>query len=98
MSAVSGGKDALGGVLVHVQPKPGGDYDANDGDASQTVAADSNLPTYTGHGTSNDIIIASALSYVNALNKLIALGSTKNANKVDLQAGSSDRILDGKAI
>eukprot|EP00303_Exanthemachrysis_gayraliae_P000634 CAMPEP_0206009544 /NCGR_PEP_ID=MMETSP1464-20131121/9844_1 /ASSEMBLY_ACC=CAM_ASM_001124 /TAXON_ID=119497 /ORGANISM="Exanthemachrysis gayraliae, Strain RCC1523" /LENGTH=619 /DNA_ID=CAMNT_0053383141 /DNA_START=13 /DNA_END=1873 /DNA_ORIENTATION=- len=98
VSAVTGGKDALGGVLVHIQPKPpGSSYEDVDAVESPEAASKSK-PIYTGHGTSNDIIVASALSYVSALNKLIALGDRVNDHKVDLSAGSTDRILDGKAI
>eukprot|EP00306_Pavlova_sp_CCMP459_P009347 CAMPEP_0185186426 /NCGR_PEP_ID=MMETSP1140-20130426/4037_1 /TAXON_ID=298111 /ORGANISM="Pavlova sp., Strain CCMP459" /LENGTH=588 /DNA_ID=CAMNT_0027752721 /DNA_START=48 /DNA_END=1814 /DNA_ORIENTATION=- len=94
VSAVSGGKDALGGVLVHIQPKEGDIED--EGDAVARSEATKGVPVYTGHGTSTDIIVASAISYVSALNKLIALGPEGNPLKVDVSTGSGDRILDGK--
>ncbi|KAG8457034.1 hypothetical protein KFE25_004515 [Diacronema lutheri] len=100
VNAVTGGKDALGGVLVHIQPRDPADA-AEDGESHDGVTRSDKakgVPTYTGHGTSTDIIVASALSYVSALNKLIALGSVANPIKVSVALNSPDRILDGKAV
>jgi hypothetical protein len=101
VNAVTGGKDAQGAVLVHIQPRDPSAPSEEDA-ASETLDAvtqskrNKRMPVYTGHGTSTDIIVASALSYVSALNKLIALGAEKNPLKVSVSADSPDRILDGK--
>jgi hypothetical protein len=144
VNAVTSGKDALGGVLVHIQPRDPSTPETEEPSDLSPVTKDKRIPVYTGHGTSTgtrarrlapreverapwkrawtdrlnvrdaltlpsrspppargavrraDIIVASAISYVSALNKLIALGPEANALKVSVSAGSNDRILDGK--
>ncbi|KAJ1627771.1 2-isopropylmalate synthase LeuA, allosteric domain-containing protein [Pavlovales sp. CCMP2436] len=98
VNAVTGGKDALGGVLVHIQPRDPENLTDEISEVAEVTRAAKNkrLPVYTGHGTSADIIVASALSYTSALNKLIALGDKVNPLKVSVSSDSTDRILDGK--
>jgi 2-isopropylmalate synthase len=55
VQSVTDSSDALGRVTVRIQPP--GDNDAN-------------VPTFSGHGTHIDILVASARALVNAVNKL----------------------------
>ena len=55
VQSVTDSSDALGRVTVRIQP-PGED--------------DGNVPTFSGHGTHIDILVASARALVNAVNKL----------------------------
>ena len=64
VNAITEGIDALGEVMVRLTPTSAGP----DG------------PVYSGHGADNDIIVASAKAYVNALNKLI---TAQHQNEVE---------------
>jgi 2-isopropylmalate synthase len=67
INAVTEGLDAIAETTIRIQPdENGGEYGFN----PQT-----NLPfvrTFSGHGASTDIVVASARAYLSALNKMLA--------------------------
>jgi 2-isopropylmalate synthase len=66
VQAVTEGIDALGEVTIRIQPENGEhDYATNPQTGQQKVR------TYSGHGASTDIIVASARAYMSALNKML---------------------------
>jgi 2-isopropylmalate synthase len=65
VQAVTEGIDALGEVTIRVQPENGEDYTTNLQTGQQVVR------TYSGHGASTDIVVASARAYMSALNKML---------------------------
>ncbi|MFC1976075.1 2-isopropylmalate synthase [Chloroflexota bacterium] len=65
VQAVTEGIDALGEVTVRIQPENGEDYETNLQTGQQVIR------TYSGHGASTDIIVASARAYMGALNKML---------------------------
>jgi 2-isopropylmalate synthase len=66
VQAVTEGIDALGEVTIRIQPENGErDYATNPQTGEQVVR------TYSGHGASTDIIVASARAYMSALNKML---------------------------
>ncbi|KAJ3348871.1 hypothetical protein HDU83_000998 [Entophlyctis luteolus] len=75
VKAVTQGSDSLGRVVVRVRE---GDSADDDGAAPkfseglETAAADGTKEVYQGTGTDNDVLIASAKAYINAINRLIA--------------------------
>jgi len=46
-----------------------------------TIRVEANEKVYTGRGSSTDIIVASAKAYINALNKLISIEGSSEANR-----------------
>ncbi|MBE7471460.1 MAG: 2-isopropylmalate synthase [Anaerolineae bacterium] len=66
VQAVTEGIDALGEVTIRIQPENGEGYTTNPQTGAQVVR------TYSGHGASTDIIVASARAYMSALNKMLA--------------------------
>jgi 2-isopropylmalate synthase len=65
INAVTEGMDAVAEATVRIQPD----------DSSFTVNPQTNMPvyrTYSGHGASTDIVVASARAYLSALNKMLA--------------------------
>ena len=67
VKAITEGMDAAGEVTIRIQP-------AED-DQDRPINPQTGQPivrTYSGHGVSTDIIVASARAYINALNRLIA--------------------------
>jgi 2-isopropylmalate synthase len=64
VQAVTEGIDALGEVTIRIQPENGDDY-VNPQTGQQLIR------TYSGHGASTDIIVASARAYMSALNKML---------------------------
>ncbi|PWH20130.1 MAG: 2-isopropylmalate synthase [Ardenticatenia bacterium] len=67
VKAITEGMDAAGEVTIRIQP-------AED-DQDLPINPQTGKPiirTYSGHGVSTDIIVASARAYINALNRLIA--------------------------
>lgn len=67
IKAITEGMDAAGEVTIRIQP-------AED-DQDRPINPQTGMPiarTYSGHGVSTDIIVASARAYINALNRLIA--------------------------
>jgi 2-isopropylmalate synthase len=66
VQAVTEGIDALGEVTIRIEPENGeGDYSTNPQTGRQKIR------TYSGHGASTDIIVASARAYMSALNKML---------------------------
>ena len=66
VQAVTEGIDAIGEVTIRIQPENGHSYTTNLQTGAQIVR------TYSGHGASTDIIVASARAYMSALNKMLA--------------------------
>jgi 2-isopropylmalate synthase len=66
VQAVTEGIDAIGEVTIRIQPENGHGYTTNLQTGAQVVR------TYSGHGASTDIIVASARAYMSALNKMLA--------------------------
>ena len=58
VQSVTDSSDSLGRVTVRIHPP------------ESEGAEDSQLPTFSGHGTHIDILVASARALVNAVNKL----------------------------
>lgn len=66
INAVTEGLDAVAEATIRIQPDDGAEF---------TVNPQTNKPifrTYSGHGASTDIVVASARAYLSALNKLLA--------------------------
>jgi 2-isopropylmalate synthase len=66
VQAVTEGIDAIGEVTIRIQPENGQGYTTNPQTGAQVGR------TYSGHGASTDIIVASARAYMSALNKMLA--------------------------
>jgi 2-isopropylmalate synthase len=67
ISAVTEGMDAIAEATVRIQP--------HNGDSKYGINLQTNQPfvrTFSGHGASTDIVVASARAYLSALNKLLA--------------------------
>jgi 2-isopropylmalate synthase len=73
VQAVTEGIDAIGEVTIRIEPENGQDYITN----PQTGAHV--LRTFSGHGASTDVIVASARAYMSALNKMIAARQEESA-------------------
>jgi 2-isopropylmalate synthase len=68
VQSVTEGIDAMGEVTIRIQPQNGkGDYTTNPQSGVQFAR------TYSGHGASTDIIVASARAYMSALNKMLSI-------------------------
>jgi 2-isopropylmalate synthase len=72
IKAVTEGIDAVGEVTIRIQPHNG---DPDSPFNPQTGA--SFVRTFSGHGASTDIIVASGRAYVSALNKMLAAREEK---------------------
>lgn len=67
INAVTEGMDAIAETTIRIQPLNGGtEYSINPQTNRQFVR------TFSGHGASTDIVVASARAYLSALNKLLA--------------------------
>jgi 2-isopropylmalate synthase len=66
VQAVTEGIDAIGEVTIRVQPENGEDFFTNPQTGAQVAR------TFSGHGASTDIIVASARAYMSALNKMLS--------------------------
>ncbi len=67
INAVTEGMDAIAETTVRIQP--------HNGESEYSVNPQTNrqfLRTFSGHGASTDIVVASARAYLSALNKLLA--------------------------
>lgn len=67
INAVTEGLDAVAEATIRIQPE--------NRDRPMKVNPQTNmplLPTYSGHGASTDIVVASARAYLSALNKMLA--------------------------
>jgi 2-isopropylmalate synthase len=67
VKAVTEGIDAVGEVTIRIQPHNGQDDYAFNPQTGQSF-----VRTFSGHGASTDIIVASARAYLSALNKMLA--------------------------
>lgn len=67
INAVTEGIDSLGEVTIRIQPH-------NGDKSSQTnpQTGEARVRTFSGHGASTDIVVASARAYMSALNKMLA--------------------------
>ncbi|RME99686.1 MAG: 2-isopropylmalate synthase, partial [Chloroflexi bacterium] len=66
VQAVTEGIDAIGEVTIRIQPKNGhSDFSTHPQTGAQVAR------TFSGHGASTDIIVASARAYMSALNKML---------------------------
>jgi 2-isopropylmalate synthase len=67
INAVTEGLDAVAEATIRIQPQ--------NGESQTKVNPQTNQPflsTYSGHGASTDIVVASARAYLSALNKMLA--------------------------
>jgi 2-isopropylmalate synthase len=64
--AVTEGIDAIGEVTIRIQPENGEGFTTNPQTGAQVAR------TFSGHGASTDIIVASARAYMSALNKMLS--------------------------
>lgn len=70
INAVTEGIDAVAETTVRIQPSNGGNVEDQ-----YRVNPQTNQPylrTFSGHGASTDIVVASARAYLSALNKMLA--------------------------
>jgi 2-isopropylmalate synthase len=72
IKAITEGIDAVGDVTIRIEEEGNGNGNASAGAGSDRDARESRARTYTGHGVHTDIIVAAAIAYMGALNKLIA--------------------------
>lgn len=78
VQAVTEGIDAIGEVTIRIQPENGDStYRAHPQTGKQMI------DTFSGHGASTDIIVASARAYMSALNKML---STREAQGTPVAA------------
>ena len=80
VNAVTEGMDAIAEATVRIQP--------HNGDTEYGINLQTNQPfirTFSGHGASTDIIVASARAYLSALNKMLA-AREEQASIIDQQA------------
>ncbi|RMG93242.1 MAG: 2-isopropylmalate synthase [Chloroflexi bacterium] len=73
INAVTEGLDAVAETTIRIQPHEEGGYKLNP-QTNQPSAR-----TFSGHGASTDIVVASARAYMSALNKLLAARSEEVA-------------------
>ena len=74
VKAVTEGIDSLGEVTIRIQPENGGVSGRTN---PQTGKQQSR--TFSGHGASTDIVVASARAYMSALNKMLAAREEQSA-------------------
>jgi 2-isopropylmalate synthase len=67
VQAVTEGIDAIGEVTIRIQPEESPDYTTHPQTGAQKPR------TFSGHGASTDIIVASARAYTSALNKMLSI-------------------------
>lgn len=67
VDAVTEGIDSLGKVTIRIQP-----HAEEEAGMTHPQTGSSRARTFSGHGTSTDIVVASARAYVSALNKMLA--------------------------
>lgn len=72
VQAVTEGIDALGEVTIRIQPDDGQPDDPVKKYTTHPQTGTQTMRTYSGHGASTDIIVASARAYMSALNKMLA--------------------------
>jgi 2-isopropylmalate synthase len=67
INAVTEGLDAVAEATIRIQPHDGGGRTKMNPQTNQPF-----ISTYSGHGASTDIVVASARAYLSALNKMLA--------------------------
>lgn len=80
LNAVTEGLDAQAETSIRIQPEDDAEYFINPQTGNQFVRS------YSGHGASTDIVVASARAYVSALNKLIASQQESHSSTVEMMA------------
>jgi 2-isopropylmalate synthase len=80
VKAVTEGIDAVGEVTIRIQPHNGRDEQAFNPQTGTPF-----FRTFSGHGASTDIIVASARAYLSALNKMLAV-KEEQASIIERQA------------
>jgi 2-isopropylmalate synthase len=83
IKAVTEGIDAVGEVTIRIQPHNG----ENNNPAFNPQTGAAYTRTFSGHGASTDIIVASARAYISALNKMLAAREEK-ASTIEQRAAS----------
>jgi 2-isopropylmalate synthase len=83
IKAVTEGIDAVGEVTIRIQPHNG----ENNHGAFNPQTGAAYARTFSGHGASTDIIVASARAYISALNKMLAAREEK-ASTIEQRAVS----------
>jgi 2-isopropylmalate synthase len=68
VKAVTEGIDAVGEVTIRIQP-----HNGQDDQPFNPQTGNPFVRTFSGHGASTDIIVASARAYLSALNKMLAI-------------------------
>ena len=83
INAVTEGLDAVAEATIRIQP---------DGEDSYVINPQTNRPifrTFSGHGASTDIVVASARAYLSALNKMLA----ERNGHADAHHHAQDRVV-----
>lgn len=80
INAVTEGLDAVAEATIRIQPHNGGSQTKVNPQTNQPFAS-----TFSGHGASTDIVVASARAYLSALNKMLA-AREENASVVERTA------------
>ncbi len=81
INAVTEGLDAVAEATIRIQPYNGKSQYGLNPQTSQRM-----LRTFSGHGASTDIVVASARAYLSALNKMLA-AREEEASAVEITAG-----------
>lgn len=81
INAVTEGLDAVAEATIRIQPFNGESQYAFNPQTNQHVAR-----TFSGHGASTDIVVASARAYLSALNKMLA-AREEESSAVEMVAG-----------
>ncbi|MCA9950120.1 MAG: 2-isopropylmalate synthase [Anaerolineales bacterium] len=81
INAVTEGLDAVAEATIRIQPYNGESQYAFNPQTNQPVAR-----TFSGHGASTDIVVASARAYLSALNKMLAARVVESST-VEMVAG-----------
>jgi 2-isopropylmalate synthase len=82
IKAVTEGIDAVGEVTIRIQP-----HNGENNTPFNPQTGESYVRTFSGHGASTDIIVASARAYVSALNKMLAARQEKASTIEQRAAG-----------
>lgn len=92
INAVTEGMDAIAEATVRIQP--------HNGDTKYGINLQTNQPfvhTFSGHGASTDIVVASARAYLSALNKLLSAKEAAHAAREE-QASVIESSGDVQAV
>jgi 2-isopropylmalate synthase len=84
VKSVTSGSDALGEVTVRVSyPQTNGDTNGSVNGVNGNAAHHDEKPiVWHGHGVDEDILLASAKAYINALNRMLAYGPVETLTKM----------------